>query len=86
MTEPTALRAEPAGRARERIGTETEFGSPRVLAVVGRERTWVEVMAAELPNGETGWVSARDVDVEGIDYALRASVEGGPSRSDDAGR
>lgn len=72
---PTGLRAAPGGRVLARLRTETEFGSPRVHAVVGRDREWLEVMAAELPNGRTGWVNARDVDVEGIDYSLRASLD-----------
>jgi lipoprotein-anchoring transpeptidase ErfK/SrfK len=73
---PTALRAAPGGRVLAQVGTETEFGSPRVQAVVGRDREWLEVMAAEMPNGQTAWVSADDVDVEGIDYSLRADLGG----------
>ncbi len=75
IEKPTELRAGPGGRVLERVGTETEFGSPRVQAVVGHDRDWLEVIAAELPNGETAWVRADDVTVGGIDYALRASLD-----------
>jgi hypothetical protein len=75
VTSRTELRAAPGGRVLERLGTETEFGSPRVQAVVGREREWLEVRAAELPNGKTGWVSSLDIDVEGIDHSLHASLQ-----------
>lgn len=74
VTARTGLRRAPGGPVIERLGTATEFGSPRVHAVVGRDRQWLEVMAAELPNDRTGWVSARDVDVEGVEYSLRASL------------
>jgi hypothetical protein len=70
----TALRAAPGGRVVERLGTETEFGSPRVHAVVRRKREWLEVRAAELPNGETGWINAFDADIEAIDHAVHTSL------------
>ena len=75
VEKPTELRSNPDGRVLERLGTETEFGSPRVQAVVGQEHDWLEVIAAELPNGETAWVPADDVTVGGIDYSLSASLD-----------
>lgn len=75
VTSRTELRAAPGGRVLERLGTETEFGSPRVQSVVGRDREWLEVRAAELPNGETGWIDSSDVEVEGIDHSLHASLD-----------
>jgi hypothetical protein len=63
--EPTArllartwLRAAPEGRQLKRIGTRTEFGSPRVLSVVSERDGWLQVLAPELPNGRKGWVPA----------------------------
>jgi hypothetical protein len=63
--EPTArvvartwLRATPDGRRLKRIGTRTEFGSPRILAVVGERGGWLRVLAPELANGRRGWVLA----------------------------
>lgn len=70
----TALRAEPGGRVVEQIGTETEFGSPRVHAIVSHGGRWLEVIATELPNDETGWIRAEDVDVEGVNHSLHASL------------
>jgi len=74
VRESTALRSGPRGETLANIGIETEFGSPRVLAVVDHDRQWLEVMAAELSNGETGWVRADDVEVDGVAYSLRATL------------
>ena len=71
---PTRLRARPRGEELAELGSETEFGSPRVLAVVGRRGRWLEVMAAELPNGQTGFVRAGATDVGGVDYSLSVSL------------
>lgn len=70
----TALRAKPGGRRIETIGRRTEWGSPRVLAVVARRGGWLRVMAAELPNGRTAWVSARDTRMGTVDYGLRVDL------------
>jgi lipoprotein-anchoring transpeptidase ErfK/SrfK len=52
----TVLRAAPGGRRLARLGRRTEWGSPRVLATVDRQGTWLKVIATELPNGRYGWV------------------------------
>jgi hypothetical protein len=71
---PTALRARPDGRRIARIGTRTEFKSPRVLPVVERRGDWLRVMASELPNGHTGWVDARDTTPAVSDYRIRVDL------------
>jgi lipoprotein-anchoring transpeptidase ErfK/SrfK len=53
-----ALRASPGGRVVARVGTRTEFGSRRVLAVTGRRDGWLRVIAAELANGRRAWLRA----------------------------
>jgi len=55
---PTLLRDAPGGPVVARIGTRTEFGSPRVLAVMQRRGGWLGVLASELPNGRLGWIPA----------------------------
>jgi lipoprotein-anchoring transpeptidase ErfK/SrfK len=52
------LRVRPAGRVLGRVGRRTEFGSRRVLAVIGRRAGWLRVMVPELANGESAWVRA----------------------------
>jgi hypothetical protein len=54
----TTLRAAPGGRVLARVGTHTEFGSRRVLAVTGHRRGWLRVIASERANGERGWIRA----------------------------
>jgi L,D-transpeptidase catalytic domain len=51
-----ALRAAPGGPAVVRVGSTTEFGSPRVLAVAARRDDWLGVVATERPNNRLGWV------------------------------
>ena len=51
-----ALRERPGGRAVVRVGSTTEFGSPRVLAVAARRGDWLGVVATERPNNRLGWV------------------------------
>jgi lipoprotein-anchoring transpeptidase ErfK/SrfK len=54
----TALRSSPGGHVVARIGRQTEFGSPRVLAVTDRRGRWLRVTASERRNGEHGWIPA----------------------------
>jgi hypothetical protein len=51
-----ALREKPGGAAVVRVGSTTEFGSPRVLAVGARRGAWLGVVATERPNNRLGWV------------------------------
>jgi lipoprotein-anchoring transpeptidase ErfK/SrfK len=67
----TRLRAAPGGRGVARVAPRTRFGSPTVLAVVGRRGGWLEVQAAELPNGRTGWVRAAAVRLGAVDLSIR---------------
>jgi hypothetical protein len=51
-----ALRETPGGPAVARVGSATEFGSRRVLAVAARRDDWLGVVATERPNNRLGWV------------------------------
>jgi L,D-transpeptidase catalytic domain len=51
-----ALSERPRGPAALRIGSTTEFGSPRVLAVAARRGDWLGVVATERPNNRLAWV------------------------------
>jgi hypothetical protein len=42
----------------ERVGDETEFGSPQVFSVVGRRGRWLEVTTPVSPENETMWIWA----------------------------
>lgn len=54
-----ALRARPGGKAVERLGSRTEFGSRRFLAVAARKGSWLGLVSAARPNGRLGWVDGR---------------------------
>jgi lipoprotein-anchoring transpeptidase ErfK/SrfK len=70
VTRAATLRAAPGGRVLARIERRTEFGSPRVLGVVGRRPGWVRVIASELPNRRRAWVRAAHVDLAATDWSL----------------
>jgi lipoprotein-anchoring transpeptidase ErfK/SrfK len=67
----TTLRASPAGRVVARIGTRTEFGSPRVLAVTGERAGWLRVVVSERKNGEHGWIRASAARLGATDVWIR---------------
>ena len=50
------LSERPGGRPTLQVGSSTEFGSPRVLAVAARRRNWLGVIATERPNNRLAWV------------------------------
>jgi hypothetical protein len=56
VRDSVTLREKPGGRAVVRVGSTTEFGSPRVLAVAARRGDWLGVVATERPNNRLGWV------------------------------
>jgi len=71
ITRRTTLRARPGGRVVARIGTRTEFGSPRVLGVTGRRGRWLRVIAAERPNGRPAWIARRAARLGATDVSIR---------------
>jgi lipoprotein-anchoring transpeptidase ErfK/SrfK len=71
VTRRAALRARPGGRVVARIGTRTEFGSPRVLGVTGRRGRWLRVFASERPNGRAAWIPAAAARLGATDVSIR---------------
>jgi lipoprotein-anchoring transpeptidase ErfK/SrfK len=63
VTAKALLRASPGGRAVATVGPRTEFGSPRILAVVRRRPGWLGVIAPEIGNGRIGWLAERRADL-----------------------
>src|SRR5256884_1523143 len=69
------LRAGPGGKALVRVGPRGPLGGPLVFGVVGVRGPGVEVPAEALPNGRHGWARfGRDVSVQPVEWALRASL------------
>ena len=66
----STLRARPGGRALAGIRARTEFGSSRVLGVLGRRGAWLEVQAPQLPNGRTGWIPAAAAELGSTDVSI----------------
>ncbi len=64
--EEVELRTEPGGgKVVERIGRQTEFGSPSVFGVIERRGEWAGVSTASLPNGTLGWIHLDPERLEG---------------------
>jgi hypothetical protein len=62
-----ALRSRPGGRVLARVGSRTEFGSPRALGIVlNRQGRWLGVTEAGVGNNRVVWVDARS---SGLRYA-----------------
>ena len=65
----------PGGKPKVRIAGETEWNTPRVLAVVKRRGSWVAVLASELKNGRVGWIRMRDVtSFDTVSWSLHADL------------
>ena len=71
------LRARPNGPRLVKVGPRGPLGGPLVFGVVGVRGAWVRVTAEALPNGHYGWVRfGRDVSIQPVQWALRASLSG----------
>jgi lipoprotein-anchoring transpeptidase ErfK/SrfK len=70
-----ALRSRPFGPVVERVGTKTEFGSPRAFGVVARRGRWLGVTDARLGNGRLGWIDARTARVRYSRTRLEIDVD-----------
>lgn len=49
----------------------TEFGSPKVVSVLGERRGWLRVIVAERPNGRPAWIRASATRRGAVDVSLR---------------
>ena len=70
----TVLFREPGGDPRLRMTKRTEWGSPRVLGVVGQRGDWLGVQAAELKNGEVAWIPREQARVDCVPWSVHADL------------
>jgi hypothetical protein len=70
------LSERPGGRARLRVGSRTEFGSPRVLGVATRRGDWLGVVTTERPNNRLAWVrrGSRGLKLRRTRWSLHADL------------
>lgn len=64
----------PRGRKEVRIPARTEWKSPRVLGVVKQDGDWLAVQAAELHNGEVGWIKRDQARLDCVRWALKVDL------------
>ena len=74
VQQSTVLFREPGGEPRLRITKRTEWGSPRVLGVVGQRGDWLGVQASELKNGEVAWIPRERARVDCVRWSLHADL------------
>jgi hypothetical protein len=74
VPQSTVLFREPGGEPRLRITKRTEWGSPRVLGVVGQRGDWLGVQASELKNGEVAWIPRERTRVDCVRWSLHADL------------
>ena len=74
VRQSTVLFREPGGEPRLRITRLTEWGSPRVLGVVGQRGDWLGVQASELKNGEVAWIPRERARVDCVPWSLHADL------------
>ena len=67
----TDLRAAPGGRTVGRVRPRTEFGSPKVVSVLGERGGWLRVLVPERPNAEPAWIRAAASRRGAVDVSLR---------------
>jgi len=78
VTSDALLRSSPGGRTVATVTPRTEFGSPRILAVVRRKPGWLGVIAPELPNGRIGWIAQRRAQL--VSEPVRVRIDLGERR------
>ena len=71
-----ALSERPGGPAGLRVGSTTEFGSPRVLWVAARRGGWLGVVTTERPNNRLAWVrrGSPGLTLRRMDWSLQADL------------
>jgi lipoprotein-anchoring transpeptidase ErfK/SrfK len=74
LTRRTALRASPGGHVLAKLPRLTEWGTPTVLAAIGKRGGWLRVMATQLPNGASGWIPVRAAGVVPSRWKLEADL------------
>ena len=74
LLRPAILRTAPGGRRVARVGLETGYALPRVMAVAALRPGWVGVRALQRPNGELGWLPADAVRLTPVRTTLVADL------------
>jgi L,D-transpeptidase catalytic domain len=74
LVRPTTLRARPGGPVLAHLARRTEFGSPRILSVIGRRGGWLRVLDAALPDGRSGWISGAGVLMYPVTWRVDVSL------------
>jgi lipoprotein-anchoring transpeptidase ErfK/SrfK len=66
----TQLRTRPNGPVVATLGRTTDYGSPRILAVVASQGDWLGVLSESMPGSRAGWIRAANAELGHLRYAL----------------
>jgi lipoprotein-anchoring transpeptidase ErfK/SrfK len=64
------LRTRPNGPVVTTLGRTTDYGSPRILAVVARQGDWLAVLSESMPGSRAGWIPAANAELGHVRYAI----------------
>ncbi|MFP7760463.1 L,D-transpeptidase [Marisediminicola sp. LYQ85] len=65
----------PDGEIASRLDHPNTAGAPLTFLIKEHEGDWLEVYLPTRPNGVTGWISARGMDIEELPYRLDVSTD-----------
>lgn len=74
LVRPVLLRDRPGGRILRSIGKRTEFGSPRVMAVVEQRPGWLGVLSEHVANSRAAWIPDTGAQLLLEPYTLQADL------------
>ena len=77
LTRPADYRSAPGGPVAGHLPANNPFGTPEVLAVIGRagaDWSWLRVELPVRPNGSTGWIQASDATLTQTSYRVEVDV------------
>jgi hypothetical protein len=74
LVRPVLLRDRPGGRILRALGTRTEFGSRRVLAVVDQRPGWLAVLTHHVGNSRAAWIPVTGAQLLFEPYTLHVDL------------
>ena len=88
LSAPTSYSASPGGSPSGRLPADNPFGTPTVLAVIGRSGAsgWLHVELPLRPNGSTGWIPAASATLTYTTYSVAVDLEARTLTVTDSGK
>lgn len=75
LSSEIAISGTPGGADQQTLPNPQASGAPLVFLVIAQQDGWLEVQLPQRPNGSTGWVAARAVEISTTSFALVVTTE-----------